>query len=534
MAGSLKLLGTQVKEIWSHLGINQRVSLVLAVVATIGVIAGMVIWSSRPQYRMLYSGISLKDAGAMQEKLEEAKIKVSLRDSGTAIYVPAGDVYRGRILLASAGLPKDRSAGFELFEQPKFGLTDFAQQVNYQRALQGEIERTISAMGEIESSRVMLVIPRDKIFSTGPREKARASILINTRGGSSVSPALVQSIVHLVASSVPDLSPTDVTVTDQGGRLLTRAVSEEELIDNTGSQLETQQKLEGQLAKKAQDLLDAALGAGRSVVKVNAALDFSRREKRIENYDGQNKVVRTEFIQSENSTTPNRLEGGPAGIVQNIPVGNPAGGLEKQAMSESKKENVRTEYAIPSDVERVEQRGARISNLSVSVCVARGKAPRSQDDLRQIEDLVKNAVGVVQDETRKDTIKVSEMDFAVAPPVVEPAPTWGKAVHVAYQLKEPVAWLVALLAVWLIGRKIMRNMDIHGLEVKQDEAGIPVREAMAGRYAEAGHNARPHTESPPGSPEELAERNIGELHEIAEQNPKAIAAWIRSVAGSAG
>ena len=167
MANSLGLLGHQLKELWSHFGVNQKVSTVLALLVVVGMSTGILLWSSRPSYSLLYAGMDLEDAATAREKLTEERIAVQVRDSGHSLFVASGDVYRARLLLASSGLPKKTSSGFELFEQPKFGLTDFAQRVNYQRALQGELERTISSMEGIDSARVMVVLPSDS-FRTNP------------------------------------------------------------------------------------------------------------------------------------------------------------------------------------------------------------------------------------------------------------------------------------------------------------------------------------------------------------------------------
>ena len=166
MLGAVSLLFRQLKTIWDHFGSNQKISIVLALLATLGAIGAILYVSSRPEYRLLYFGMSLESAARAREVLEEAKIPVQLRDGGNSLYVPSGDVYRGRLLLAGSNLPADTSAGFEMFEQPKFGLTEFAQQVNYQRALQGELERTISSMDGVQGARVLLVMPRDRLFST--------------------------------------------------------------------------------------------------------------------------------------------------------------------------------------------------------------------------------------------------------------------------------------------------------------------------------------------------------------------------------
>jgi flagellar M-ring protein FliF len=524
MFKSLSLLGTQLKEIWRHLGVNQKVSTLLALAVTISVIGGLFFWSSRPDYRLLYTGVSLKDAAAMQEKLSDAKISVQLKDSGRAIYVPAKDVYRGRLLLAEAGLPKDTSIGFEIFEQPKFGLTDFAQQVNYQRALQGELERTIAAIDGVESSRVMLVLPKERVFSTDAKNRASASILVTVGGGTALGSAHVQSIVQLVASAVPGLSPTDITVTDQSGRLLTKPTSGSDFLEDTDEQLSVQEKVGAGLARKAQELLDVALGAGKSIVKVSTTMDFTKREKRTENYDSQNKVVKSETIESENTTSPAQGSGGAAGAVSVIPIGNLSGATTEQSgnMSKSKKENVRTEYAIPSDVEQTVIKGGQIVGLSASVCLAKGEKARSADEVKQIEQIVRNAIGFVENDKRKDSIEVAEMDFPKAPVTVPPA-MWQRAMPDWELIKTVGAWVAALLVMSMVGRRITRNLD-----VRQEDVGIPLQSVAIGAAPEdRSFRSRPLGDGPISS-----EKNIGMLHEVAEQNPKAIAAWIRSISDS--
>jgi flagellar M-ring protein FliF len=521
MPNSISLLGTQLKEIWRHFGVNQKFSVIAGLIIVLASIGGVLYWSSRPDYQLLYSGLSLKDAAAVREKLTDEKIPYQLKDSGSTIFVPSKDVYRGRLMLAAEGLPKDTSTGFELFEQPKFGLTDFAQQVNYQRALQGELERTITTMSGIEAARVMLVLPKEKLFSTDKEKKASASILLTISGGMSLTPGQVQSISQLVGSSVPGLDPASITITDQRGTLLTqKAGSPDDVSQQASDQLVTQEKLESLLTKKAQDMLDKAMGAGRSIVRVSAVLDFSKIERRSEQYDAEGRVVRSEAIQSENTSSPAGNGGGVAGVVANVPVGSPTSGTVEQEMSRSKKENIRTEYAIPSEVEMVTRNGARLSNLSVSVCVAKGEQPRTKEELEQIRQMIKSSVGFVENEERKDIIDVSEMVFA--PP--EPLPT------VPWYQTLPVRWdsvgrgIVAALLVFIIYR--LSRRVIAGLVVRREDAGVPVQ-ALTEDYDGRGRRG---FKAEPGS----LDANLEEITQIAEQNPKAIAAWISSIAKPSG
>ena len=526
MPNALNILWIQLKEIWRHFGASQRFSVVSGLVVTLALMAGLIVWSARPDFRLLYSGLSLKDASSMREKLDDEKVRTVVRDSGHALYVPAADVYRARLLLASQGFPKDTTVGFELFEQPKFGLTDFAQQVNYQRSLQGELERTISSMQGIDSARVLLVMPRDKLFASEREKQASASILLRTSGGVALLPAQVQSIVQLVGSSVPGLQPTAVTVSDQNGNLLSRRVdSSEDSLEQAGDQLVAQEKTEAMLSKKAQEMLDRAFGAGRSIVRVTVAIDLSKIDRRSESYDNENKVVRSETIESENTSAPGAAAGGAAGVVANIPVGSPASGTVDQNLSKSKKENIRTEYAIPSDVEHVIQRGARIQRLSISVCVARGQNPRTPEELKQIEQMVRHAVGFVENEIRKDSIEVTEMEFMPSDPVpVSKTSWWNVWPDGLSTLGRGVLGAIVLFIVYRMSRRIMSNML-----VRREEAGVPIQSLIGDDAGGGVEGRRTMFHAGVGAP---VDSHLEEITRIAEQNPKSIAAWISNVTGT--
>ena len=291
---------------------------------TVVAIGALLYWSSLPCYRLLYANMPLEDAAKAQEKLEEKRILVKLSESGHALYVPAADVYRSRLLLAADGLPKNNNVGFEMFAEPKFGLTDFAQQVNYQRALQGELQNTIMAMDGITSARVLLVLPKGKLFSSEEESHSTASVIVNVP--QPLSAEQVRSLTHLVAAGVPGLRVTDITITDQNGRLLSRgggSSADGENSGDAGNQMEIRAKIEEQLAHKGQRMLDLALGLNRSTVQVSADLDFSRMETERETLNSEGRVVTSESISSESSTTPS-AENHAAGYSANVPVSAPA------------------------------------------------------------------------------------------------------------------------------------------------------------------------------------------------------------------
>lgn len=517
MANSIGLLGRQLKEIWSHFGINQKVSTVLALLLVAGITAGILVWSGRPSYSLLYAGMELEDAAAAREKLTEERILVEVRDSGHSLYVAANDVYRARLLLASSGLPGKSSSGFELFEQPKFGLTDFAQKVNYQRALQGELERTISAMEGIDSARVLVVLPSDRLFASDSEKKSSASIMLNIGRGTSVSQTQVRSIKQLVGSSVPGLTANAITVSDQYGRLLSKSQDDDSLESGAATdQLEVQQKYEKQLADKAQSMLDAALGKGRSVVQVSMLMDFSKIEKKTEKYDSENRVVVSEKIKSESSSSAN--PNAAAGVVATVPVGNPNNVSVGQSENKTKSEDISTEYRVPADIEHVVQSGARVKGISVSVIVAKGGAARSSQEMDRIRDLVKSALGLVDTSERKDAIEVAEMDFADEIKAVQPS-LMDRLPVAPGVILNGIGGLLLLVFIVVMSKRISSR-----LTVTSEDTGIQVASLAggpAGSLPGAGFGS--------GMTEEGNENTLDYLTRLAEHNPKAIAAWINNV-----
>ncbi len=520
MAGSMGILGRQLGSIWQHFGINQKVSIVLALVATVALIGGLVTWSARPDYRLLYSGLSLEDAAAARERIEDEKIPVQLRDSGRSIYVPAKDVYRCRLLLAAEGLPQDSSTGFELFEQPKFGLTDFAQRINYQRALQGELERTINAMSGIRSSRVTLVLPQRSLFATDAEKMAKASIMLTVADGDTLSAAQVRSIQQLVAGSVEGLTASAIAVTDQNGRMLAKGAATEEGLEAASDQWEIQVKLEDMLERKAQEMLDVALGSGRSMVRVSATLDFSRVEKRNETFDAENRVVIGETISSETSSEPGMAaSGGMAPFVQ-VPVGDPGRMTVEQPMSKRKREDINTQYKVPSGLEHVIRQGARIQRLSVSVSVAAGAEPRDETTLTRIGNMVKNAVGFVESAERADSIEVVEMPFtAVEPDAVATLAWWQAPPAFAFSVARGLGALLILLAIYVFSRRMMASLMVERTELGAAAGSLPAGgDELGGMLSVDGIQIEPTFDG---------------VARLAEENPRAIAAWITNVSKGA-
>ncbi len=299
------------REFWRRLGANQKVTLVLSVVVFAAVTAGVLAWSGRPDYVLLYSNLAAEDAWSVVESLNKQGVPYKFSQNGSAIHVPSKDVYRLRLSLAASGLPRASEPGYEIFDRKGgFGISDFVQQVNYQRALEGELARTIADLDDVERARVHLTMPKETLFREDA-PKTTASVAVALARGKTLGEREIAGITHLVASSVPRLSADDVTIVDASGRILTAPEEEEDVASAAGPtrrELETQRRIEDYLARKTQSLLEGALGAGRAIVKVNAELDFRRVEEMRETYDPENVVIRSEERAEESGDNPQNAE----------------------------------------------------------------------------------------------------------------------------------------------------------------------------------------------------------------------------------
>ncbi|MFN0150882.1 MAG: flagellar basal-body MS-ring/collar protein FliF [bacterium] len=379
---------------WRRLGVNQKVTLGVSLVAIVALSAGILAWSGRPDYVLLFSNLSAEDAWSVVESLNKEAVPYKFSQNGSAIHVPEKDVYRLRISLAASGLPKSSELGFEIFDgTATFGLSDFVQQVNYQRALEGELARTISGITDVEHARVHVTMPKESLFAE--EVKTTASVVIALRDGASLDEREVAGITHLVASSVPRLSAENVTVVDARGRILTNPADEEMTVGLSKGELDTQRRLEDYISKKVQSLLEGVLGAGKAIVKVNAELDFRRIEETRESYDPENVVVRSEERVEESGD-----QSGPQNAERSV-----------------------TNYEVNRSVQRILGTAGTVRRLSVAVFVdgkmitpaggAAGAEPvyqeRSQQEIDKLITLVKTTVGF--DAARGDQVEVATLPF---------------------------------------------------------------------------------------------------------------------------
>jgi len=393
--------------------------------------------AQQADYRLLYRGLDDAEVAQVVDGLTAERIEYQLGEGGSAILVPSSRVHEARMRMASRGLPSGSTPGFELFDQGKFGVTDFVQKVNYSRALQGELARTIEQVEGVEKARIQLAIPERRTLLRKDDRRPTASIVTRLRAGWDLDASQVRGIVHLVASSVEGLDVSQVTLVDNHGRLLApQADMDFAGQRGAGASLGAERRLEKQLEEQIESILARTVGLGRVVAKVSAELDWTQTEQTQELYDPDGQVARSTQVDSESSSDAIK-EGGVAGIAANTPDVEPAEGpTETGSASERTSETVN--YEISKTVSRSVLPTGQIERLSIAVLVdgkplsavppADGEtegeevaafAPWSADELVEFEELAKRAVGF--DVQRGDEISVInspfiEIDTEGAPP----------------------------------------------------------------------------------------------------------------------
>jgi len=357
-------------------------------------------------FGVLYSDLPVDEAGEVTASLDEMGIDYRLTDGGTTIKIPSGKVYQTRISLASQGLPTGGNKGYSIFDKTNLGMTDFIQKVNYRRALEGELARTIADIEEVRGARVHIVIPEKRLFAED-QEETTASVVLKLAGVGSLGKRQLAGITHLVASSVEGLQAQNITIIDNWGNLLTSVQGGDPMISLSATQLEMKKSVESYLEGKAQSILSSALGNSRAVVRVDADLDFDKVSKTMETYDPENTVVRSEERMESRLADSSRTTG--LDTAQ-------TGGNERN-------ERVITNYEVSKTVQTVASSVGNIKKLSVAVMVdgryrevetdngdlEQQYIPRDSAELSQLSSIVQRAVGF--DTTRNDEFSIVNFEF---------------------------------------------------------------------------------------------------------------------------
>jgi flagellar M-ring protein FliF len=414
----LQLL-TQLKSAWQGFSARQRIVVVGVPLLLLAGLLALALISGRTQYRTLYTNLNQKDSGAILAKLKEGNVPYQLTANGGAIQVPEEKVYETRLTLAAQGLPTGGGIGFEVFDKTNFGVTDFTQQVNYQRALEGELARTVMGLGEVRQARVHLVMPKPELYSAKEKD-ATASIVIDLNPNASLKGDQIRGIIHLVASSVEGLKPENVTLLDSRGTILSELVRDDlemekdgangrgsagKLMKLTNSQLDIQHKFEKEIERRVSGMLDKVLGPNRAAVRASAELNFNQSEEEKEIYEpvvNNQGIVRSSQRKLESFSGQGSLPGGIPGTESNVP-----GYQSYQAAGNSSytKNEETANYEINKRVAHVVEAPGAVKRLSVAVMVD-SLQPQQVDSIRTA---VVAAAGL--DLTRGDQVAVENISF---------------------------------------------------------------------------------------------------------------------------
>ncbi len=413
-------MGTRVQQLFSQLFAFlmaqppvRRLAILVVGLGSMAAVLGAAWWVQQPLYRPLFTNLSQEDAASIVEALRAEKVPFQLDDGGRAVLVPAEKLYELRLSLASRGLPEGGGVGFEIFDKQSLGQTDFLQRLNYQRALQGELGRTIGTLGGVESARVHLALPERSLFVTADR-KPSASVVVKLAQGRTLARGQIDGIVHLVASSVEGLDADDVTVVDEGGRILTADRRGADASGTSSASLEYQQSLERTLGERVETMLGAVVGRDKVIARVAAALDFARTERTEETYDPDKTALRQQHNVRE-QTIGGRTSQGAPGAQSNLTNDANAGSAEGP---KTDRRDETQAYEVSKVVSRTVAPVGSIKQLSVAVVLdgtykeengEKTFVPRPQEELDRLKELVKNAVGYSED--RGDKIEVTSAPF---------------------------------------------------------------------------------------------------------------------------
>jgi len=485
---------TQLLEIWQRfyqyfqtLSVSRRISYIGGLAVMVGALAFMFYATNRTDYSMLYAGLSQNDMGEVAKALKAKKVPYRISDGSIA--VAREHLYETRLELASEGIPKGAGAGFEIFDQQKLGSTEFVQKINYQRALQGELARTINGMNEVQESRVHLVLPEESLFKEDHKPPS-AAVVLKLRQGAKIDQKQLQGIVNLVSATVRGLEEDKISIMSTDGQVLYKKNSSDQSFQLSNTQLERKHRMEEDIRQKVQTMLEQVIGANRVLARVALDLDFNQVQISEETFNPDSAVVRSQQRSTEategkepgakgNPDVPINLEGK---LLQNSPQ---QGEGAKSKQFNRQRETVN--YEINKISRQIVQMPGNIKKMSVAVIVdgqyeakpgADGKpkqtyVARPAEEMKSIEDLVKKAVGY--SESRGDQITVSNIPFAADLPGAEMVKAENEYLQLFKTYQKILFNIVLVLVILLfVVRPFMRRFK----QVSEDLKKLPAPNAL--------------------------------------------------------
>ena len=522
---------------------GRKIMLMLGVAAVVAVMGAVWMWGQQPDYRVLFSNFSDRDGGAIVAELEKMNIPYKYAEGGGAVLVPAERVHDARLKLASQGLPKGGNVGFELMENQRLGSSQFIEQVNFQRAMEGELARSIESVSAVQAARVHLAMPKDSIF-VSEQKQPTASVLLNLHPGRALDPQQVSAIVHLVASSVPGLPTKNVTVVDQNGSLLSDTSKAASLNGMDPSQTKYVQELQQNVVKRIESIITPIVGPNNVRAEATADVDFSRSEQAVESYK-PNQTPDAMAIRSQQTSESLNGTANPVGVpgaLSNQPPAPatapivapgqkpaaPAVAAAAAPVANTRKDAT-VNYEVDKTIQYVQQGGGGLKRLSVAVVVnykkttdKSGKSvmqPLSEAETTQITNLVKEAMGYSQE--RGDTLNVVNSPFASTEREALPElPFWKQPEYVEYIEIAKVAGKYLLIAVALVVLYLKAAKPL--LKKISEPPALPAPDHDALQHAaDGGLKALP-----PG--QRSYQENLSRAQKMASEDPRVVANIVKT------
>ena len=546
-------LAERIRQVLARLSGQQKIVLMVAIAGVIALLVASSTWLKQADYRILFSNISERDGGSIIAALEQMNVPYRFSDSGSAILVPGSKVHEVRLRLASQGLPKGGAVGFELMENQKFGISQFAEQVNYQRGLEGELARTIQSIAAVQGARVHLAIPKPTVF-VREEMKPSASVMLSLYPGRTLEASQIAGIQNLVAASVPSLAASSVTLIDQSGAMLSQLKSKLTEAGLDATQIKYVQELEANAIKRVEDILMPLLGKGNAHVQIAADVDFSQSEQTAEthrpNTTPPDIAIRSQQTSESANGSPS-AQGIPGALTNQPPVpataplttpavpgpggttaANPpipgqinAAGIQAtisnlgQPVSTRKDSTIN--YEVDKTIRHTKQSIGTIKRLSAAVVINHRKdakgvmKPLADAELKQINELVKEAMGFNKE--RGDTVSVANAAFTPVERSESGLAIW-KDPELLAMLKElfkyaAIAGILAYLIIKVI-RPLLQTM----------------MQAPAHTGRTLGGNVNIVDEETELSPNGVTafEQKLGDVRGMAQQDPKAVANIIKN------
>jgi len=446
----------QFTQLWRQLGVNQRISIGVAIVGVIAGMTALVVWAHRPQMQLLYGRLGEKDIAEVVTAVQAAGVTYELGAGGTSVYVPADSVHKLRMQLATKGVPAGEGIGFEVFDRANFGISDFVQRTNFGRALQGELARTIAQMQGVRAARVLIVQPENRLLFSDVKAKPTASVFIE----GTLNAESVNAVRFLVANAVEGLRADDVAVVDHHGNVLTQGLKDDPQLGLASSQMKLRKSVEDYYSNKVETMLSKVLGPGSAVVRVAAELDTESTVRTEDRFDPDGQVLRTETTTDDSTLTNEVANPKPAtGASANLPTPPNADSSAKGSgkNSEQVRKNKTQNYEINHTTLNSSRTPGTVTRVTAAVFVSSKAQPRTPAEMDALRKMVVNALGIKSTDEKESAkvVTIEEVAFATSP--VEKTTAVDFALQNSDLLKNGLAILAALALVFVFFRMLKRT-----------------------------------------------------------------------------